>query len=396
MSEQKSVLKILVSLLRSEVLENPAHDLKEEDFTPEKIEQLYKYSKAHDLAHIVGKGLESLGFIDKSSAYLEKFRKQQLLAFYRYERMNYEAEQIYSVLETHKIPFIALKGAVIRSLYPEEYLRTSCDIDVLVHEKDLKKAVKALEGDLKYKTQGSRNYHDISLFSEGGIHLELHFNILENMSNIDTLLSKVWDHASPYEDSEYRYRLSDTFLAFHTLAHMSYHFVSGGCGIRPFLDYQLIKSKLDIETDELRRMCEDCKIEKFLDATDKLCRVWFENEASDELCESMQRFILSGGVYGTLDNKVSVQNVRKGSSFRYLMSRVFGSYGMMKIRYPILQRHKWLLPFCQIHRWFSGASKGGLGRSLNEAKKSSRSSTKELGETEKLLNKLGLNEQIST
>lgn len=41
-------------------------------------------------------------------------------------------------------------------------------------------------------------------------------------------------HADPV--SEYEYQERPEFFAYHHLAHMKYHFVHGGCGIRTFLD----------------------------------------------------------------------------------------------------------------------------------------------------------------
>lgn len=58
---------------------------------------------------------------------------------YCYKRMNYEYEQVCDALEKAEIPFIPLKGVVIREYYPEPWMRTSCDIDILVREKNLKK-----------------------------------------------------------------------------------------------------------------------------------------------------------------------------------------------------------------------------------------------------------------
>ena len=56
-------------------------------------------------------------------------------------------------LDGANIPYVLLKGAVIQHLYPEAWMRTSSDIDVLVHEEDLDAAVKAIrtaisQGDL--------------------------------------------------------------------------------------------------------------------------------------------------------------------------------------------------------------------------------------------------------
>ncbi len=59
-----------------------------------------------------------------------------------------------------------LKGSVIRNMYPEPWMRTSCDIDILVEKSSLDVAKKAVQAiGFEYKGMGS---HDISLFFRFG------------------------------------------------------------------------------------------------------------------------------------------------------------------------------------------------------------------------------------
>ena len=66
----------------------------------------------------------------------------------------------------------------------------------------------------------------------------------------------------------------------------------------------------------------------------------------------MEQYILKGGVYGNSENRAVVQQIKKGGKLRALLVRVFLPLEMLKIQYPILEKHKILLPFCQIARWF--------------------------------------------
>ena len=112
--------------------------------TPDLLPRLYALSKSHDMAHIVVQGLSDFGLLGESEI-SQNFQKQQMLAVYRYQKLNYELEQICQTLEDAKIPFIPLKGSVIRQYYPEPWMRTSCDIDVLVHEDELDRAIPLFE-----------------------------------------------------------------------------------------------------------------------------------------------------------------------------------------------------------------------------------------------------------
>ena len=90
-------------------------------------------------------------------------------------------------------------------------MRTSCDIDILVREQDIDTAAQAIGEKLGYRYE-SKNYHDISLKSESGVHLELHFSLKENEENIDGLLSDCWQlHPRIFPLSSVRARLLSFF-----------------------------------------------------------------------------------------------------------------------------------------------------------------------------------------
>ena len=66
----------------------------------------------------------------------------------------------------------------------------------------------------------------------------------------------------------------------------------------------------------------------------------------------MQEFILHGGVYGSFDNRVMLQQKKKGGKFGYLMSRIFVPFSRLKRYYPILEKYPVLMPVMQVRRWF--------------------------------------------
>ncbi|MBQ3640290.1 MAG: hypothetical protein II955_07195, partial [Clostridia bacterium] len=65
-------------------------------------------------------------------------------------------------------------------------------------------------------------------------------------------------------------------------------------------------------------------------------------------------------------------------------------YRVLKFHYPILKKHKWLLPFMEIRRWFKLIFKGGLKRSTNEMKINQSMSAEKQSETAWMMEQLGL------
>ena len=387
MNEQ--VTRAMFALIRHVVC---GAELTEEDktgLTPELLPRLYTLSKSHDMAHIVAQGLSNLGLLGEDEI-SQKFQKQQMLAVYRYQKLNYELEQICQTLEDAKIPFIPLKGSVIRQYYPEPWMRTSCDIDVLVHEEELERAV-ALFEEKGYKSD-PKSSHDISLYSVGGIHIELHYETVEEGRAVDAnaILSNIWENAVPQTTGSVHMMLTDEMFYFYHVAHMAKHFEEGGCGIRPFLDLWILEHRVAHNDTNRNALLEQGGLLAFANAGRHLSSVWFDGAKHNEVTEQMQSYILFGGVYGTLDNRVAIQQNKQGGKIRYLMSRIFMPYDSLKFLYPILNKHKWLTPVMEVRRWFRLLRKGRMKQSLHELNVNKTMSQEQISGTADLLQKLGL------
>ena len=363
---------------------------------------MYQLSKAHDVAHLVGDALNKSGVFENLPADLdeneraaiakvkEKFDEQIFTAVYRYENINYELEQICKTLEEAKIPFIPLKGSVIRKYYPEPWMRTSCDIDILVREEDLNLAVRTLCDSLKY-TSGEKTSHDIKMYSENGVHLELHFSLIESdvVSKADIPLQLVWNYVQPINGTS-RHAMNDEMFYYYHIAHMAKHFIHGGCGIRPFIDLWLYNRVNTGNTNKRNRLLSDGELLKFSEEAENLAAAWFGNKEYTEITQEMEDYILQGGVYGTLKQNLAMSQNKKGGKFRHLMSRIFLSYKDMAVYYPSLKKCPILFPFYQVRRWCRILFCGGRKAAMNEIKVNKNITTEEQERAKKLLEELNL------
>ena len=382
------VTDVLFSLIRFEITGEELSKEIKSSIDSVMLRDLYKLSKAHDLAHLVEDALSKMG-VTSDDDILKAYKKQKMLAIYRNEILEAHQQSIKAAFEKAKIPFVPLKGAVIKKYYPQRWMRTSCDIDILVREDDLEKAIDILKEDF-WSVEGKKNYHDISLYSKNGVHLELHFSIKENIKTLDGVLEKVWDYTSPKQGTEFEFVQTNEFLIFHLLAHLSYHFIKGGCGVRTLLDLWILMNKLEYDKAGLRQICTQAKIDAFYDNILSLIDVWFNKKQHNIATQKMEEFILSGGVYGTDQNKIKVsqaKGVGKGSS---VIKRIFMPYDSLKIRYPVLERYKFLTPLFHIARWVDLAFKGRFRRLVKEYQIGDSISQDEVNNTESLLKEIGL------
>ena len=386
----EKLVRAMTELIACEVCGRPL-DRAKYAFSDEDLIRLYKMSKAHDLAHLVGSALLKNDLVGNAEI-RAGFEKQVLLAVYRCEKLGFELEHLCRALSQAKIPFMPLKGSVIRPYYPEAWMRTSCDIDILVSEADADAAAAILTESCGYAYHG-KGSHDISLFSPDDIHIELHYDLVEagHANAAAEVLKNIWDAAVLSSHTAYQYEMPDAYFYFYHIAHMAKHFVgTGGCGIRPFLDIWILQHRVSFDRAKRDALLSDGGLDVFAKQAERLAEVWFGDAAHTAITKQMEAFILRGGVYGTSTNRIAVQQQKHGGKLRYALSRVFIPYAVIKFHYPILQKHKWLTPIMEVRRWGKLIFCGHLKRSVNELTYNSAIPEDAAAETRALLENIGL------
>lgn len=383
--DTKTLQDILIQILRFELNQTEPDASVKEQLTPEVLHSLYSLSKQHDSAHIVADFLYRQGLLTNDEI-SEKYNKQAMISVYRYERMKYAYEQICNTFDEASIPYIPLKGSVIRPYYPKESMRTSCDIDILVKEKDLESAIEALTR--KDFRCGEINYHDVSLWTPNNVHLELHFSIQENIDTLDAVLKDAWLYAILAKGGCYAF--TEEFFVFHMFAHMSYHFLSGGCGMKALADVWVMEHKMGIQYECARQLLEKAGIYRFAMEISRLVDVCFSGKEKDDFSEILLSYIIGGGVYGTVQNKIAVEKSETKNTFLYALQRLFLPYKSMITLYPMLKRLPFLLPICWIARFCKMLFGGRAARTVAELKTANNVSDKTMNSIEQMRERLGL------
>ena len=354
MANYKNNVRRLVALVKSSIT---GEKLEFDGSFEENFKKIMNLAAFHEVAHLAASALNDNNLL-KNEANIKIAKKYLYDASYRDTKNGYTLKTAENILSEGKIPFIALKGAVIKRFYPESWMRTSCDIDILVKEPDFKNALSLFKNN-GFKLDGDLNFHDVSLLYDD-TNLELHFSICENIKNIDAVLAKVWEYAEKKDGFEYAEE--HDFFVFHHIAHMSYHFIAGGCGIRPFLDFWILRKANFFDPDAVKKLCEEAEISAFFDAAQKLTDVWFEGAEDSDVTVRMERYIMTGGAYGYFPNNAAAETIRKGGKIRQVLSILFPPYRNMRVLYPALNRKPLLLPFYYVYRVFEKAVGKDSGR----------------------------------
>ncbi len=383
-----NIYNVFLSLICASVDPQKDLDLNNITLTDEDYVKLYKLAKKHDVAHLLGYSLKINGIMPDNSELAQKIKKQALLAAFRVEQNDIVLKKAQKAFSKGNIKYILLKGTVIREFYPERWMRTSSDIDVLINECDIDTALPFLQ-EQGFKVEKKSTY-DVSLRWENGLELELHYNIIgyDAKNKKYSPITDVWNYAIKIDDCQYALR--DEMFYYYHMAHLTKHFISGGCGVRPIIDLWLLNKNITPDEQKKQQLLQNADLIKFDGLINQLVEVWFNNQPHNKETEQIESYILTGGVYGNLENRVSVAQAQKGNKKTYFFSRVFMPYRRLIHLYPVLQKHKWLFPFLQVARWFRIFSNGRAKRTAKEFSISMLRSETKIDQTQKMLKDIGL------
>lgn len=344
--------EILIQLIGNEVcgrqVELPPDLMSDEQL----VIDLFVKANEHGVSHLIASSLNKNKLLSGIAAKAYEDRLNSTV--FRSEKMKFASDNVCKTLEEGKIPYIPLKGAVLKKLYPEEWMRSGVDTDILVHEKDLVTASRLIQSRLGY-TQNNSSDHDVTLTPDGNILIELHFRLAEEDSKSPAakILDRVWDYAQPAEENSFRYELSDPFFYFYHIAHMAKHVLQGGCGIRPFLDLHLLNSSSNYSDQATRKLLKDGSLLKFAECAEQLSRVWFSGAEHTEVTRMLQDYIVKGGMFGSRETRMLSNQQHHGGKKKHILRRIFIPHRDLAYTYPIIKKYRFLTPFCEICRLFS-------------------------------------------
>ncbi len=294
------------------------------------LKKTYKLLKFHGFNHVLFNFYKENN-IELSSPLKEIIERDYFIAVSKSENYSYETSRIIEVLTNSKIKHVILKGEELKSLYPKGFIRQSADIDVLVEEQNLNKALKAIKDNFDIVNE-ERNYHDVTLTLSSNVIIELHFTLSENNEKLDAITS-AWALNLVNGSTKYNYKLSIEFLVCYLITHTAYHFYNGGAGLKAFIDLYLIKN-LSFNKEIVSSRLKMGGLDVFYEKVYELISVWFENCKHTDLTLKMEEFILNGGEFGNFyqSHKV-IEGKAKG-----IFKKIFLPYKTLCNYYPIVKK----------------------------------------------------------
>lgn len=350
--DKRSLYQIFTEVIKCAVNDSELPKSVKQSMTGEVLARLFYLSDFHGVAYIAAYALKKEGI-----PLPKKFNEKYHLAKQRFSVIGYETERIKDLFERKEIPYVLLKGAVVKDMYDNPFMRPCYDIDVLIKKEDVQRAVNAVVENMG-GVKGGKAEHDISILTDSGINVELHYSF-GNAFGGEYLLSLAWDKKQ-HTFGNFGYIMPHDILNAYLTFHAANHFKNGGPGIKAYMDFYVLNKNWGFSAETGKEILEKIGLSVFAAKSYEVSAKWFNGEQI-EINPELENYIIEGGIYGTLKQKTELDYAFAGKN--YYRHRLFLPLSRMKIRYRTLEKYPFLLPYYQVKRWFSLLKKK-RGRSI--------------------------------
>ncbi|MBQ6839391.1 MAG: nucleotidyltransferase family protein [Oscillospiraceae bacterium] len=257
------------------------------------------------------------------------------------------------------VDYMPLKGAVLKSLYPQSHMRSMGDLDILIRLNQYGKIRKLLLQN--GFDEGQETDHELIWHKKPYTQFELHKHLIPSYNeDYYAYFGDGWKMAEK-TDVPFKCAMSLENEFIYTFTHFAKHYRDGGIGIRHLVDlwvYRRAYPQLDQqficrEMDKLGLKTFYLNIQKTLDAC-------FENGEETEVTNCIVEWVFDSKVYGSAEkgNEANALRVARhsrtigGAKLKGTWRQIFPLPAVMRKKYPVLKRVPVLLPVMWVVRWF--------------------------------------------
>ncbi len=327
--------------------------------------EVYKFAQSANIAPLIYAGIKK-SKTDVDDEVLQQFKMASLRCLLYCENQRSQLGKVYDVFEREGIDYLPMKGSVVSFLYPDAYMRVMGDVDILVRKEQFEQA-KKLFSDMGFEKTAT--HENETSFVKGALYVELHTLFCAPViGEFYDYYRQAWSFAKINEDGKHRYSMTNEDFYVYQVVHFAKHFITGGIGLKHFIDFYVMKLKLDeLDYDYIKSQLKIMKLDKFFDVLRDTLDVLFYGAPWTEGSASMAETLFKSGVFGTgKDNGafLAVNNEQNGkgtSAFSTIKTVVFMPYKRMCLKYPVLKKAPVLLPAFWILRIFSVMFSRGNG-----------------------------------
>lgn len=343
------------------------------------------FCSEHKIINIVAFGLQNSD-VSVPESISSLFNDSLLHSMLKEAQRDVEIELLTEDFENNKIPHMIMKGYVIKDLYPQPFMRTMGDVDILVGNNLSDASEEILRHGFKLK--GEAFLHDVFI-KDNSLAVELHKSLIdESLEKFYKYFGIGFDRAHLCGNCNYRYELSVEDFYIFLIAHMAKHYEICGTGIRSVCDIFVYNKHYGntINREYIASELDKTGLRVFEEKIRKLSYEWFSGGFSGNF-DAVGEYLISDGVFGNIDNHelnaYLLSDNQKKSKLSYYLSCIFPDFSYMCARYPKLKKAPVLLPFYWIRRIISTLfkSKGSIRYRLKGVMTSDKNDSDRFNET---------------
>ena len=316
---------------------------------------VYQAAQDHKLAAAAGMALESAGIRnpDFVQAAAKAMRKNALL--------DADRADLARKLEEAGIWYMPLKGAILKDLYPRFGMREMADNDILVNASRAKEVGRIMQ-ELGFEAVETGKGHHDEYTKPPVSNVEIHRMLFSGTDNVTLheYYADVDKRLIPDKDGSFGRHFSTEDFYLYLVAHEYKHYHNGGTGLRSLLDIYVFLRKYGetLDMDYVAAEAEKMETAAFEKQNRALALKLFSGETLTPAEEEILDYLSGCGAYGSYDQKVVNQVNSFGGGFggklRYFRKRLFMPIEDIRYAYPVVYRHRILLPFLYIYRIIKG------------------------------------------
>lgn len=307
-------------------------------------------AERHGVSNLLYYGVKRLPpELQPSSELVAQWRKAAFGAAARDTLQEQELAALFEAAEANGIDLLPLKGAEIKALYPQPDMRYMSDTDLLIqnaHARKLRKCLSALGYRCVRFGAGDTDLYLSPMQMNYEVHRDLSKEGITHSAR--DFLADLMDAAVPLDGFRHVLTLPPEEHYVYVLCHMAKHLRKGGIGVRAVLDLAVCRRGWQPNPDRLNELLDKLCLRRFADTAQELADLWFGEDDSGIATTELGEYILHNAVFGTETQRVLDQLVEQPDA--YLFHRLFPPYREMSYRYPVLKKHKVLLPFIWCRR----------------------------------------------
>lgn len=285
--------------------------------------------------------------------------------------------------EKSQIPYLPLKGMVMKSLYPQSHLRTMADLDYLVDVSDFDKARRII-ADKGYKAQANCEHH-VEFEKPPIMVVELHRMLIADDKMGKDLFTDVLSRCKVKQGLSYGLVMSDEDFYLHLMLHLIKHYSSGGTGLRSFIDvYLYLKAKPDLDREYLNNAFAQTDYAQTVALIERFSLDLFDGKPLDEEEMSVLKRVVYSGTYGTMQNLSESELQTAGNSaVKAVLRKMFPAVKTMKVLYPVLAKGAGILLLPVFYVWHIVTRLFNFRHSMSRVRELSRAKKRNLEQSQK-------------